>query len=122
MKELKTAEEILSAHTGATGIYLTHGEVRGSDALEAMEEYSNQMNNHLYQKCEMLKDEVRHLLGMLRDNGKIFNQPTQCEQALVMGSCQHAFLEQTTFTVPPSEIKERQCYKCGQWISVGNLP
>jgi len=35
------AEEVLSKHTGETGIYLTKGMVRGSDALEAMEEYAN---------------------------------------------------------------------------------
>lgn len=40
--EEKSAEEILSKHTGETGIYLTHGMIRGSDALEAMKEYKNQ--------------------------------------------------------------------------------
>lgn len=39
---MKTAEEILSKHTGETGIYLTHGMIRGSDALEAMGEYLQQ--------------------------------------------------------------------------------
>jgi len=39
---MKTAEEILSKHTGKTGIYLTHGMIRGSDALEAMGEYLQQ--------------------------------------------------------------------------------
>lgn len=42
---MKTAEEILSKHTGQHGIYLTKGEVRGSDALEAMEEYGKQKYN-----------------------------------------------------------------------------
>lgn len=39
---MKTAEQILSEHTGETGIYLTKGQIRGSDALDAMEEYKNQ--------------------------------------------------------------------------------
>ena len=39
---MKTAEEILSEHTGEKGIYLTHGTIRGSDALDAMKEYSQQ--------------------------------------------------------------------------------
>jgi len=34
------AEEILSKHTGEEGVYLTKGLIRGSDALEAMEEYA----------------------------------------------------------------------------------
>lgn len=38
---MKTKEEILSKHTGETGIYLTHGMVRGSDALDAMDEYAS---------------------------------------------------------------------------------
>ena len=33
-------EKILGKHTGETGIYLTHGMVRGSEALEAMDELS----------------------------------------------------------------------------------
>lgn len=37
-----TAEAILSRITGESGIYLTHGMVRGSEALEAMEIYKNQ--------------------------------------------------------------------------------
>ena len=81
---MKTAEEILSKHTGQNGIYLTRGTINGSEALDAMEEYSNQMNNHFYQQNEMLKDEIRHLLGLLKDDGKIFNLPAQCEQAAVM--------------------------------------
>jgi len=36
-----TSEEILSKHTGKEGIYLTKGMIRGSDALEAMEEYKD---------------------------------------------------------------------------------
>ena len=39
---MKTKEEILSKHTGEEGIYLTHGTIRGSDALDAMEEYADQ--------------------------------------------------------------------------------
>lgn len=39
---------------------------------------------------EMLKDEIRHLKGMLKDNGKIFNSPAECEQAHVIKSvCRH---------------------------------
>jgi len=38
----KSAEEILSEITGETGIYLTHGMIRGRDALAAMELYANQ--------------------------------------------------------------------------------
>lgn len=34
-------EEILSKHTGEEGIYLTHGQIRGSDALDAMKEVWN---------------------------------------------------------------------------------
>lgn len=33
-------EKILGKHTGETGIYLTHGMVRGSEALESMDELS----------------------------------------------------------------------------------
>ena len=39
---MKLAEKILSDHTGEEGIYLTKGMIRGSDALDAMEEYAKQ--------------------------------------------------------------------------------
>lgn len=39
---METYKEILSRHTGETGIYLEKGMVRGSDAIEAHEEYLNQ--------------------------------------------------------------------------------
>jgi len=37
---MNTKEKILGKHTDETGIYLTHGMVRGSDSLDAMEEYA----------------------------------------------------------------------------------
>jgi predicted DNA-binding protein len=52
--ELKSADETLSKHTGEEGIYLTRGMVRGSDALEAMEEYASQFKKQLKEKEEQL--------------------------------------------------------------------
>lgn len=37
-----TKEEILGKHTGEHGIYLTKGQICGSDALDAMDEYAQQ--------------------------------------------------------------------------------
>lgn len=47
---MKTAEQILSEHTGEKGIYLTHGTIRGSDAISAMEEYANQFKQEYANK------------------------------------------------------------------------
>ena len=56
------AEKILSKHTGKEGIYLTKGMVRGSDALEAMEEYKDA---ELKEAMELLKrhQAIRFLSG-----------------------------------------------------------
>ena len=53
---MKTAEEILSKHTGETGIYLTHGMIRGSDALEAMGEYLQQSYASQPMSAEQVED------------------------------------------------------------------
>lgn len=53
--ELKSADETLSKHTGEEGIYLTRGMVRGSDALEAMEEYTDQFKKQLKEKDDEIK-------------------------------------------------------------------
>ena len=42
MDKQLSKEETLSKITGEEGIYLTHGMIRGSDALEAMQEHSKQ--------------------------------------------------------------------------------
>jgi hypothetical protein len=44
-KKIKTAEEILSKHTGLKVIYITHGTLSGYEAIDAMEEYANQFNS-----------------------------------------------------------------------------
>lgn len=44
MDKVKTAEETLSKITGEEGLYITHGMVRGSEALEAMEAYATQQS------------------------------------------------------------------------------
>jgi len=69
---MKTAEEILSEHTGETGIYLTKGQIRGSDAIEAMDEYADQFTasstkflNGLLKR--ILKGEKEVIIGALRD-------------------------------------------------------
>jgi len=61
-----TAEEILSKHTGETGIYLTHGMVRGSDALEAMEEYRLQSHPSPMSAEQV---EVLHAIMVLAEHG-----------------------------------------------------
>ena len=53
----KTKEEILEKHTGETGIYLTKGMVRGSDALEAMDEYTT----HLTDQIKSMEGQVKEL-------------------------------------------------------------
>jgi len=59
----KTKEEILEKHTGETGIYLTKGMVRGSDALEAMDEYTT----HLTDQIKSMEGQVKEL----RDENEI---------------------------------------------------
>ena len=49
---MKTAEEILSKHTGEEGIYLTHGTIRGGDALDAMKEYADQFKYDFSKSCK----------------------------------------------------------------------
>jgi len=44
MDKIKTAEETLSEITGEEGLYITHGMVRGSEALEAMDIYATQQS------------------------------------------------------------------------------
>lgn len=41
MNDKAKVEEILSKHTGEEGIYLTHGMIRGSDAIDAMLEFAS---------------------------------------------------------------------------------
>lgn len=52
------AKEILSKHTGETGIYLTKGQIRGSDAIEAMEEYATLRTQSLQDKVKELESEL----------------------------------------------------------------
>ena len=60
-EERKTAEEILSKHTGEEGIYLTKGMIRGDDALEAMQEYTSQQTEAMAKEIERLKSELREI-------------------------------------------------------------
>jgi hypothetical protein len=66
-------------------------ELSGDDELLGNEIVAN-MSNYIetafdnFNRMDMLEDEIRHLKAMLKDNGKNFNQPTQCEQAAVMPS------------------------------------
>ena len=54
----KTREEILSKHTGESGIYLTRGMIRGSDALDAMQEYAEQLQSELTELKQKHKSDI----------------------------------------------------------------
>ena len=64
---MKTPEKILSEHTGEEGIYLTHGLIRGSDALDAMDEYGIQQYNQAIKEAvephtKLVKEKILKLL------------------------------------------------------------
>ena len=65
-----TKEQILSKHTGKEGIYLTKGEVRGEDALDAMEEYASSLTEPLEKEIGELCSKV----AMLSDDNKAKNE------------------------------------------------
>lgn len=55
---MRTAEEILSKHTGAEGIYLEKGQHYGKDVLDAMREYAEERASELMQGVNQLQNDL----------------------------------------------------------------
>lgn len=55
---MRTAEEILSKHTGTEGIYLEKGQHYGKDVLDAMHEYAEERASELMQGVNQLQKDL----------------------------------------------------------------
>jgi len=94
---MKTAEQILSEHTGETGIYLKKGMIRGSDAMEAMEEYKNQ--SYMKMKAHQLE-----FISQIKRDG---SGTTKVKKSYLKAMLENSFMKDEDFELHCLSLTEK---------------